>query len=158
MSIPQLNMTHPIIGLTVISGLFLQPFLGLIHHFIYRKSQRRTLWAHAHIWWGRALIILGVINGGLGLQLSANTVKGEIAYGVIAGVVFLIYITVIFISWLRSRGRGATETGEKLTGRRSRNGGRRSSSSQSRSGSGSRRRGQPTSVRGPGGDPMRTWI
>ncbi|MCJ1320596.1 hypothetical protein MMC15_005936 [Xylographa vitiligo] len=83
----ELNLTHPIIGLTVISGLFLQPFLGLIHHFIYSKTQRKTLWAHAHIWWGRALLILGAINGGLGLQLSANTVSGEIAYGVIAGVV-----------------------------------------------------------------------
>ncbi|MCJ1285565.1 hypothetical protein MMC26_004906, partial [Xylographa opegraphella] len=75
----ELNVTHPIIGLTVISGLFLQPFLGLIHHFIYRKTQRKTLWAHAHVWWGRALLILGAINGGLGLQLSGNTVKGEIA-------------------------------------------------------------------------------
>ncbi|MCJ1386144.1 hypothetical protein MMC17_009270 [Xylographa soralifera] len=153
-----LNMTHPIIGLTVISGLFLQPFLGLIHHFIYRKTQRRTLWAHAHIWWGRALLILGAINGGLGLQLSANTVNGEIAYGVIAGVVFLIYVAVVSLSWLRSKGKGGSETGEKLTGRRSRNDGERRRSSRSRSRSGSRNRGQTTRVRGPGGDSTRTWI
>lgn len=32
-------------------------------------------------------MILAVINGGLGLKLAANTTGGEIAYGVVAGVV-----------------------------------------------------------------------
>jgi len=155
----ELNLTHPIIGLTVLSGLLLQPILGLIHHFIYRKTQRRTVWAHAHIWWGRALMVLGAVNGGLGLQLSANTVNGEIAYGVIAGVVFLIYVAVVTISWLRSNGKGGSETGEKLTGGRSRDDvARRRRSSRSRSRSGSRSRGQSTRVKGPGGDTKRTWI
>ncbi|MCJ1438857.1 hypothetical protein MMC27_008247 [Xylographa pallens] len=154
----ELNLTHPIIGLIVISGLFLQPFLGLIHHFIYRKTQRKTLWAHAHVWWGRALLILGAINGGLGLQLSANTVNGEIAYGVIAGVVFLIYVAVVTVSWLRSKGHEGSETGEKLPGGRSRDNGERRRSSRSRSRSGSRSRGQTTRTRGPGGGSTRTWI
>lgn len=33
-----------------------------------------------------------IVNGGLGLKLAANTKNGEIAYGVVAGVVGLIYI------------------------------------------------------------------
>jgi hypothetical protein len=37
-------------------------------------------------------MILAVVNGGLGLKLAANTKHGEIAYGVVAGVVGLIYI------------------------------------------------------------------
>ena len=37
------------------------------------------------------MLILGAINGGLGLQLSADTVKGEIAYGVLAGFFFAIW-------------------------------------------------------------------
>lgn len=36
-------------------------------------------------------MILAVINGGLGLQLAGNTKHGEIAYGVVAGVIALIY-------------------------------------------------------------------
>ena len=82
------------------------------------RSHRRTFWAWGHIWFGRTLLILGAINGGLGLQLSANTIKGEIAYGVIAGVVFLFYLLVVGVSYLRKRGRAAQgegETGEKFS-------------------------------------------
>lgn len=59
---------------------------------------------------------MGVINGGLGLQLSDNTVKGEIAYGVIAGVLFLFYVAVVVISDMRARGQRLGETGEKFSG------------------------------------------
>ena len=93
----------------------LQPFLGLIHHFIYRKTQRRTVWAIAHVWYGRALLLLGAINGGLGLQLSANTTSAEIAYGVIAGVVFLIYVSVVGLSAFKRRRETMGETGKKAT-------------------------------------------
>lgn len=37
-------------------------------------------------------MLLAVVNGGLGLKLANNSKNGEIAYGVIAGVVGLIYI------------------------------------------------------------------
>jgi len=83
---------------------------------IFRRSERRTIWCIAHVWFGRALIILGVINGGLGFQLSDNTVKGEIAYGVIAGVFFLFYVAVVVVSDMRARGKNLGETGEKFSG------------------------------------------
>ncbi|KAI9820257.1 MAG: hypothetical protein M1827_005879 [Pycnora praestabilis] len=112
----QLDQAHPIIGLVVFSLLFFQPFLALVHHQIYKKEHRRTVWAWAHIWWGRALIILGVINGGLGLQLSGNTVKGEIAYGVLAGIMFVVYVGVILMAYLRPKNDQEGETGEKIGG------------------------------------------
>ncbi len=37
-------------------------------------------------------MLLAVVNGGLGLKLANNTKNGEIAYGVVAGVIGLIYI------------------------------------------------------------------
>lgn len=37
-------------------------------------------------------MLLAIVNGGLGLQLAANTTGGEIAYGVIAGIVGVVYI------------------------------------------------------------------
>jgi hypothetical protein len=40
-------------------------------------------------------MILGVINGGLGLKLAANSKNGEIAYGVVAGVVALLYTLIV---------------------------------------------------------------
>ncbi|MCJ1351386.1 MAG: hypothetical protein MMC33_001370 [Icmadophila ericetorum] len=111
-----LNKTHPVIGLVVFSALFFQPILGVIHHSIYKKSAtpKRTVFAHVHIWYGRALLILGAINGGLGLQLANNTTKGEIAYGVVAGVVFLIYIGVTAMASLKGKRAGGTD--EKMRG------------------------------------------
>ena len=105
---------HPIIGIVVVGCLYLQPALALLHHEIYRKTPKRTIWSVTHVWWGRIIVTLGIINGGLGLQLSGNTTKGEIAYGVIAGVVWLVWLAVVVMSHLKTRGtRG--ETGEKIS-------------------------------------------
>ena len=105
---------HPIIGTIVIGLLVVQPVLGYVHHLIYVKEHRRTFWIYSHIWYGRVLILLAVINGGLGLQLSGNTTKGEIAYGVIAGVMFLLYLAVLAIAYMRKDKSPEGETGEKM--------------------------------------------
>jgi len=106
---------HPIIGIIVVGLLLIQPPLGLIHHAYYKRDGRRTFWASAHVWWGRIIVTLAIINGGLGLQLSGNTTKGEIAYGVIAGVMWLLWVVVSTTSAFRTKGTEA-ETGEKVTG------------------------------------------
>lgn len=38
----------------------------------------------------RVVLTLGIINGGLGLKLTGDNPKGEIAYGVIAGILWLL--------------------------------------------------------------------
>ncbi|KAK6597168.1 integral membrane protein [Botrytis cinerea] len=78
------NTTHMIFGIILVVLFFIQPFLGLIHHWRYMRAQKRGMFGHIHLWYGRILIVLAVINGGLGLQLAANTRNGEIAYAVIA--------------------------------------------------------------------------
>jgi hypothetical protein len=89
---------HPIIGMILLGLLFFQPFFGLLHHSAYKKKQKRTLISHVHIWEGRLTIILGMINGGLGIKLAGNVRTGyKIAYGVVAGLMGLCYlITVVF--------------------------------------------------------------
>ena len=72
-----------------------QPFLGLLQHLKWRQIQRDTFWGIVHRWLGRLLITLAVINGGLGLQLSSNTTKGEIAYGIVAGIIWLTYVACV---------------------------------------------------------------
>ncbi|CAD0047173.1 unnamed protein product [Aureobasidium pullulans] len=79
------------------------PFLGYIHHRLFKKYKRRTFWSYAHLWLGRIIITLGMINGGLGLQLANNTLKGEIAYGVVAGSVWVVYIISIFVGESKRR-------------------------------------------------------
>lgn len=86
---------HAIIGIIVIGVLFLQPFGGLIAHKIFKRDHRTNIFGIGHRWLGRIFITLGVINGGLGLQLAANTRAGEIAYGVLAGVFFTLWIAVV---------------------------------------------------------------
>jgi hypothetical protein len=42
-------------------------------------------------------MILAIINGGFGLKLAANSKNGEIAYGVVAGVMGVGYILVTLL-------------------------------------------------------------
>jgi hypothetical protein len=77
--------------------LFLQPFVGLIHHYQFRKKQERGVWTHIHVWYGRGLILLGIINGGLGLKLAANTTRGEAAYGAVGGLFGIGVILVVIL-------------------------------------------------------------
>lgn len=53
----------------------------------------------------------------MGLELSGNTVKGEIAYAVIAGVIWVIWLVVVIWSTIKD-GKDKSETGEKAFGYR----------------------------------------
>jgi hypothetical protein len=85
------DQTHTILGTVIVCLMAIQPALGYAHHRHFLKHQRRGLVSHAHIWYGRALMLLGVINGGLGLQLANANNSLVIAYSVVAGVMFLLY-------------------------------------------------------------------
>lgn len=115
---------HTKLGVAILILAFLQPIIGLIHHVIYKrrataakngtssKMPGRTVPGYMHLWLGRLLIVLGMINGGLGLRLASqsplqnNTNTKAIAYGVGAGIMFLLYIAfVVFGERRRSRER-----------------------------------------------------
>jgi len=101
--IRQLNNAHPILGIVVFALLFFQPILGLLHHWLFRKYSRRVVWSYGHLWLGRIIITLGIINGGLGLRLARNSKSGEIAYGVVAAVMWLAYVASAVVGELRRR-------------------------------------------------------
>ncbi|TVY19964.1 Cytochrome b561 and DOMON domain-containing protein, partial [Lachnellula arida] len=105
--------THTRLGVAIIALFLLQPFLGLAHHLLYQKSQSRTPVSHIHIWYGRILMLLAVINGGLGLQLAGNTRNGEIVYGVLAGVVAVVYAVLVVVRRGGSVGSGRAERKER---------------------------------------------
>lgn len=92
-----LNEPHAIIGMIILGGFFFMPFLGMMHHRVYKKIQQRTSWSYAHIFTGRAGIVLGMINGGLGLRLANARRSYTIAYGVAAGLMGIIYISAIVV-------------------------------------------------------------
>ncbi|CAG8971654.1 hypothetical protein HYALB_00003122 [Hymenoscyphus albidus] len=101
------KVTHFAFGLAIVALLFLQPFFGLAHHFLYVRRQSRTPISYVHIWYGRALMLLAVINGGLGLKLANNSRGGKIAYGVVAGIMGVAYIAVVILKRKGSAPRNA---------------------------------------------------
>ncbi|KAK4681632.1 hypothetical protein QC764_109090 [Podospora pseudoanserina] len=86
------TQTHTILGTVVVAFFGVQPALGYIHHRQYVQTQSRGAVSYVHIWLGRILMLLGIINGGLGLRLVGERQELVIAYGVVSGVIFLCYI------------------------------------------------------------------
>lgn len=116
-----LSNYHPIIGIIVLVMLFFQPILGLVHHLKFKKYSRRTVWSHAHLWIGRIVITLGIINGGLGLHLASDAPafsgfapsNGQIiAYGVIAGCMWSLWVIAAIIGE-RRRAKGINQRAAK---------------------------------------------
>lgn len=110
---------HPIIGIVVLVLLFFQPILGWVHHLRFKKVGRRTLWSHAHLWLGRGVVTLGMINGGLGMLLATQTgfyepSRGQIAaYGVVAGVMWVAWVVAsVFGERRRASARSEAEIGK----------------------------------------------
>ncbi|KAL6698639.1 CBD9-like protein [Trichoderma pleuroticola] len=96
------DQAHSRLGIILVPLISLQPLFGLIHHINYLKTQKRGLFGHLHCWYGRALMIIGIVNGGLGLQLGNAATRYIIAYSVVAGVTTLIYLASIAVGWRRA--------------------------------------------------------
>jgi hypothetical protein len=80
-----------------------------VHHRRFVKVHARTSVSYIHIWYGRSLLVLAFVNGGLGLQLARDTVAGKIVYSVVAGLVGLGYLgTIIYTHYTRQREALAT--------------------------------------------------
>jgi Cytochrome domain of cellobiose dehydrogenase/Eukaryotic cytochrome b561 len=96
----QLITTHAYIGLVVICSMALQPIMGLMQHAHFRRAGTRGLWGWAHKFFGVGIILLGILNGGLGLQLSDNNAKAVIAYIVIASAFTFSWMVLIVVTSL----------------------------------------------------------
>lgn len=85
-----------------------QPIIGFLQHRHFRNYKARGVFGYMHLWLGRILIVLGVVNGGLGLKLSDEEGKAKTAYIAIAAVVGSIYIlTLMTTALLKRRGSKA---------------------------------------------------
>lgn len=84
---------HTKLGAIVVGLLTLQPIFGYLHHRHYTRYQGRGVISHVHIWYGRVLIVIGIINGGLGLELAGNKSGAYvISYSVVASVIAVAYL------------------------------------------------------------------
>ncbi|KAL7923968.1 hypothetical protein ACQKWADRAFT_288404 [Trichoderma austrokoningii] len=94
------HQAHTRLGVILVCLISLQPIFGIIHHINYLKYRRRGIFGHLHQWYGRSLMIIGIVNGGLGLQLGDAPNRYIIAYSVVAGVTSIIYVASIFLGGL----------------------------------------------------------
>ncbi|KAK4541735.1 hypothetical protein LTR36_007444 [Oleoguttula mirabilis] len=104
----QMTNRHPIIGVVLFVILLSQPISGIIHHRLFKKYGHRTLWSYAHLGIGRIAILLGIINGGLGLQLAGESKSSKIAYGVVAAIVGVVYIACMVFGELKRKSKSKT--------------------------------------------------
>lgn len=116
--IEEIDGYHQVIGYVVFGCLLLfQPALGLIQHLKYRKYGRSTIFGQVHRWHGRILIVLGIINGGLGFYVSGPVGSDNvprwavIAYSVVAGLVGLFYIAVAVGVGIFQKRKGKLQNG-----------------------------------------------
>jgi hypothetical protein len=97
---------HPIIGMVVVACLVVfQPAMGVLQHRFFRRTGGKGIFAYTHRWFGRLLIILGIINAGLGFKLAHGPRGAVIAASVVAGVIALGYVAVVWLGqrpWKRS--------------------------------------------------------
>jgi len=86
---------HTIYGTVIVAFFLVQPVLGVLHHRGYVNKGTATMWTLGHVWFGRIIMLLAIINGGLGIQYAANAVPAEKGYGVVTGILGLAYIGVL---------------------------------------------------------------
>lgn len=111
---------HVVIGFVVMLYLILfQPFMGLFQHRYFHKTGGKSWFAYLHRWLGRFIMVLGVINGGLGLHLgpvgSPWAPRGAvIAYSVVSGIIGLCYVFVVGLDLHRKRRAVAAEANYQM--------------------------------------------
>lgn len=99
--------------MVVIGALFFQPVGGLVAHRIFKQTRQKNWIGRIHRWVGRVFLVLGAINGGLGLQMAGNRRAPEIAYGVLAGFFFSLWAVVAVVKSIGQRRETRDDVEEK---------------------------------------------
>ncbi|KAI0535355.1 hypothetical protein GGR58DRAFT_479522 [Xylaria digitata] len=88
------NTPHQIIGILVFIFVIAQLVLGFLHHRIYKKTQQPTKIAPIHVWLGRLVILLGIVNGFTGFPLALSPGYDYALLGVVS-FVLLSFLTIL---------------------------------------------------------------
>jgi hypothetical protein len=95
--IHKLHTVHASIGLALVAIVTLQPLSGYIHHLLYKnRGPGRRVPSWIHVLFGRTMLLIGAVDGGLGIQLAwdgpAKSVVGAMAWGWLSGLTFTLYV------------------------------------------------------------------
>ncbi|EMC90845.1 hypothetical protein BAUCODRAFT_39860 [Baudoinia panamericana UAMH 10762] len=83
---------HQVLGLLLFAGVIIQLGLGIINHAIHRRTKQGTAFGKVHLFLGPTVMLLALINGGLGLNLAGDT-QGHVPYAIAvlaAGILFIL--------------------------------------------------------------------
>jgi H+/Cl- antiporter ClcA len=102
------NSSHQILGLLAIGFMFVQWILGFWHHHLYRKTQQTSRYGPIHRWFGRGVMVLAIVTGGIGLTWSYASTRVVIGY--VIAVVVLMVAVIVSLVWKKSVSRSWTIT------------------------------------------------
>jgi hypothetical protein len=116
-----MNDYHPILGIGLLLVMLAMPYFGHMHHKMFVQYKHRTSWSYAHIWTGRVAITLGIVNGGLGLNVAYNlrlvSRPPLWAYIPISVIMWLLWAAAMVVGERRKRAR-AMEAPVKMESQR----------------------------------------
>ncbi|KAI1467796.1 putative iron reductase domain protein [Daldinia caldariorum] len=108
----KVNSAHQVIGILIFIFIFAQFTLGFLHHRTFKKTQQTTKMAPIHVWMGRVIIVMGVINGFLGFPLAQASQYNYVLAGLVLFLfpaMMLVLVTKKFIQkrWNKSKNEPA---------------------------------------------------
>jgi hypothetical protein len=84
--------------------------MGGWHHRLYQAGKSNNTLRLVHVWFGRFLMVAGMINGGLGVDLAANS--GNKVYGSVAGIVGVLYVGLIVASYITGSSNSSVKSSD----------------------------------------------
>ncbi|KAI8060870.1 hypothetical protein BC940DRAFT_337237 [Gongronella butleri] len=92
-------------GTIIVFGAWLQILLGLVNHVIFKRRQARNAlpatkpWHNSiHIWLGRVLPLLALVNIPLGMRIKKPAQAWYIGYGIWVGMLFVLFVALLWNS------------------------------------------------------------
>lgn len=110
------NSPHQILGILVFVFMFAQFILGYLHHRMHKKNDgKASPLAPFHIWLGRTVMIMGVVNGFLGFPFALSPKYDFILLGLILVIVPAVVFLILFKSFFRKKiwGRKSSQEPEE---------------------------------------------
>lgn len=88
------NSAHQGLGLLIVAALLIQLSLGLMHHAFYMKTKTPTVFGKIHFFLGPAIMVLGLINAGIGFNFAGRPGL-NLPYGIIAAVLSVVFFAIL---------------------------------------------------------------
>lgn len=105
------NSAHQIIGLVLFSLLAIQALGGLLHHLLFRRGKNSII-GKVHMVLGIGLLILGIVNTPLGLNLAGDS-KYNKYYIIVVAILGALFLALRAWAVVRNRKISKREGSEK---------------------------------------------